>query len=159
MVDVVSPAEQWLNEYGKSHANASNKALHWISVPLIVISVIGLLWSLPVPDSFSRSSLALNWGTLFLMAAVVYYFILSISLAFGILPFIVFVVVTVSWLDRLATPLWAISGATFALAWIGQFVGHRIEGRPPSFFKDLQYLMIGPLWLLAAVYRRFRIPY
>jgi len=46
-----------------------------------------------------------------------------------------------------------------ALAWIGQFVGHAVEGKRPSFFKDLQFLLIGPLWLLAAAYRRFSLPY
>ncbi|WP_428100284.1 DUF962 domain-containing protein [Candidatus Rariloculus sp.] len=155
----MSAADKWLDEYGRNHGHAANKALHWVCVPLIVASLIGLLWSLPVPETFRQSSPVLNWGTLFIMASVVYYFILSLSLAFGILPFLVLVVVIVSRLDGLETPLWLISGVVFALAWAGQFIGHRIEGKPPSFFQDLQYLMIGPLWLLAAVYRRLRIPY
>ena len=41
----------------------------------------------------------------------------------------------------------------FVLAWIGQFIGHLIEGKRPSFFKDLQFLLIGPAWLMAFVYR------
>ena len=155
----MSAADQWLKEYGKDHDHAANKALHWVCVPLIVTSLIGLLWSLPVPEAFSESSPVLNWGTLFIMASVVYYFIMSLSLAFGILPFLVLAVVIVSWADGLATPLWLTSAIAFALGWLGQFIGHRIESKPPSFFKDLQYLMIGPLWLLAAVYRRLHIPY
>lgn len=155
----MSAADKWLDEYGRDHAHAANKALHWVCVPLIVTSLIGLLWSLPVPEAFSQSSPVLNWGTLFIMASVVYYFIMSLTLAFGILPFLVLVVVVVSWVDGLATPLWLISAVAFVLGWLGQFIGHRIEGKPPSFFKDLQYLMIGPIWLLAAVYRRLHIPY
>ena len=155
----MSAADKWLDEYGRDHAHAANKALHWVCVPLIVTSLIGLLWSLPVPEAFSQSSPVLNWGTLFIMASVVYYFIMSLTLAFGILPFLVLVVVIVSWVDGLATPLWLISAVAFVLGWLGQFIGHRIEGKPPSFFKDLQYLMIGPIWLLAAVYRRLHIPY
>lgn len=152
-------ADHWLNEYAESHTHRANAALHWVCVPLIVASLIGLLWSLPVPRAFSDSSPALNWGTLFLMAAVVYYFIMSISLAFGMLPFVVAIVAAVAWLDSLPAPLWLTSGGVFLLAWLGQFVGHWIEGKRPSFFKDLQFLMIGPLWLLATIYRRFGIPY
>src|SRR3546814_16065180 len=53
--------------------------------------------------------------------------------------------------------LW-LSIAIFVLAWIGQFIGHHVERARPSFFKDLQFLLIGPLWLLAAVYRSMSIP-
>lgn len=152
-------ADQWLGEYGQSHTDSTNALLHWICVPLIVISLIGLLWSLPVPVAFQQISPALNWGTTFLMAAVVYYFIISLSLAFGILPFILLVVAAVVWLDSLAIPLYLSSAGIFVTAWIGQFIGHLIEGKKPSFFKDLQFLMIGPLWLLAKIYRRLGVPY
>jgi len=62
-------------------------------------------------------------------------------------------------LARLPWPLWATSLGIFVIAWIGQFIGHAIEGARPSFFKDLQFLLIGPLWLVAAAYRRFSVPY
>ena len=55
--------------------------------------------------------------------------------------------------------LWAVSVAVFVLAWVGQFIGHAIEGKRPSFFKDVQFLLIGPIWLLAELYRRAGIPY
>lgn len=155
----MSQADQWLDRYGESHNNRINKLLHWICVPLIVVSLIGFLWSLPVPSAFRDTSPALNWGTIFLMAAVVYYFIMSISLAFGILPFIALVVASVFWLDSLTVSLPLVSAIIFVLAWIGQFIGHWLEGKRPSFFEDLQFLMIGPLWLLAALYRRLGIPY
>lgn len=151
--------DQWFEEYGESHRHPVNKALHWVCVPLIVISLVGLLWSLPVPQAFRDISPALNWGTAFIMAATVYYFILSLSLALGMLPFVMLVVLAVGWLDRIDWPLWSLSGAIFVLAWAGQFIGHAIEGRKPSFFKDMQFLMIGPVWLLGFVYRRLGIPY
>ena len=75
------------------------------------------------------------------------------ALGLGILAYIV------SLLDTLAWPLWLTSVVIFIVAWIGQFVGHAVEGKRPSFFKDLQFLLIGPLWLLAAAYRRFSVPY
>jgi uncharacterized membrane protein YGL010W len=63
------------------------------------------------------------------------------------------------WMDGLSTPLWILCAAIFVVAWIGQFIGHAIEGAKPSFFKDMQFLMIGPLWLMSFVYRRLGIPY
>ena len=149
----------WLAEYGESHQHPTNKLIHWICVPAIVFSVIGLLWALPVPRPFVQISPALNWALLFTMAAVVYYFILSVPLGLGATLVLAALLLLAARLDDVATPLWAVSLAVFVIAWIGQFIGHRIEGRKPSFFKDLQFLMIGPLWLLAAAYRRAGIPY
>jgi len=101
----------------------------------------------------------MNWGMLFLMASIVYYFILSPRLALGMLVVTAAFVLCLLWLERLDTPLWQTCAATFVLAWIGQFIGHAVEGERPSFFKDLQFLMIGPLWLLSFVYRRLGIPF
>lgn len=150
---------EWLEHYGESHTHRINRVLHWICVPLIVMSLIGLLWSLPVPEEFSRASPALNWGTLFIMAAVVYYFIMSISLAFGILPVVISMVAIVAWVDTLSAPLWLVSAAMFVISWSGQFIGHWFEGEQPPFLQDLQLSMIAPLWLLATIYRRLKIPY
>ncbi len=90
---------------------------------------------------------------------MVYYFVMSIPLALGMLPFVLLVVVIVNWMDGLPGPLWLWSAIVFVVAWIGQFYGHAVEGRRPAFFRDLQFLMIGPLWLLAALYRRLGISY
>ncbi len=152
-------ADEWFAEYGESHINPTNKPIHWICVPAIVVSVIGLLWSLPVPEAFRSISPALNWGTAFVMAAVVYYFLMSVSLGLGMVLVVLAMMAIVNWLDGFATPLWVISLAIFVIAWIGQFIGHVVEGKKPSFFKDLQFLMIGPAWLLGFVYRRLGIPY
>ncbi|HEV3183125.1 MAG TPA: Mpo1-like protein, partial [Steroidobacteraceae bacterium] len=149
----------WLSEYGSSHENPTNKLLHWICVPPIVLSVMGLLWSAPVPAAFSAVSAWLNWATLAAAAAVVYYVVLSPSLALGVLGAFVVLLAITQWLAHLPWPLWLTSLAIFGVGWTGQFVGHAVEGRRPSFFKDLQFLLIGPLWLLAAVYRRFSVPY
>ncbi|NGP53437.1 Mpo1-like protein [Thioalkalivibrio sp. XN8] len=150
---------QWLDEYGESHQDPVNKRIHWICVPAIVLSVIGLLWSIPVPAAFAAISPALNWAVLLAMAAVVYYFILSVPLALGAAAVLLLLLLAAAGLDRLAVPLWLTSIVIFVVAWIGQFIGHQIEGRKPSFFKDLQFLMIGPLWLLAAAYRAAGLRY
>ena len=155
----MSIADQWLRRYGENHEHAVNRALHCLSIPLIIVAVVGLLWSAPVPEAFSQSSPALNWGMLFLMASVVYYFVLSFALAIGMLPFVTLIAIAVVWLDGLTTPLWIISAAAFAVAGAGQIIGHAFERRSVSLFTDLNLVMIGPLWLLAALYQRLRIPY
>ena len=149
----------WLSEYGASHQNATNKLLHWICVPAIVLAVMGFLWSAPVPAALAVMSPWINWATLTAVAAVVYYLVLSPALAVGVALAFVALLAIVQWLASLPWPLWQTSLVIFVVAWIGQFIGHAVEGKRPSFFKDLQFLLIGPLWLLAAAYRRFSLPY
>lgn len=151
-------ADRWLNEYAAIDDRPASRAVESVLVLLTVTSTVGLLWSLPVPQAFSGSSPALNWGSLFLMAAVVYYFIISINLAVGLLPFVVLVVAAVTWLDSLPAPLWLLCGAGLVVGLLAQSVLRRVEGRP-VFLRQLKFLMLGPMWLLAALFRRLRIPY
>jgi uncharacterized membrane protein YGL010W len=151
--------DQWLEDYGASHRHPVNKALHWLCVPPIVMTVLGLLWSIPVPTAFAALSPWLNWATLAGAAAIAWYFLLSAALAAGLVPVLLAMCAVVAWLDTLAWPLWQSCLAIFVVAWIGQFVGHAVEGQRPSFFKDLQFLLVGPLWLLAFVYRSLGLRY
>lgn len=149
--------DQWLTEYGESHRHPINKRLHWICVPIIVWSVIALLWSIPTA---SRWHELLNWGTFAVAAAVAFYAVLSLPLAVGALPILLVMLASLPLIERTAlAPVWKIGAELFVAAWIGQFIGHRIEGKRPSFFKDIAYLLIGPLWLLADLYRRLGIRY
>lgn len=152
-------ADEWFREYGTSHQNPTNKMIHWICVPAIVFSLVGVLWSLPRPDAFAQVSPWLNWGTAFVALAMIYYVALSWPLAVGMVVVSALVVLGNHALSELETPLWQISVAIFVIAWIGQFIGHRIEGRKPSFFKDIQFLLIGPVWLLGFIYRRLGLRY
>jgi uncharacterized membrane protein YGL010W len=151
--------EQWFGEYGESHKNPRNELLHILCVPAIVLSVIGFLWSIPLPAAFAELSPWLNWATIALVLAVAYYFALSVPLGIGAAVGLGILAYIVSWLDTLAWPLWFTCVVIFVVAWIGQFIGHAIEGKRPSFFKDLQFLLIGPLWLLGHLYRRLGIAY
>lgn len=150
---------QWLDEYGESHRNPVNKLLHWVCVPAIVVSVIGLLWSLPVPGAFRALSPWLNWATITALLSLVYYYSLSPALALGSVLVFAAMFALVQGLLRLPWPLWQASATIFVVAWIGQFIGHACEGKRPSFYKDLQFLLIGPLWLLAFVYRGLGLQY
>jgi uncharacterized membrane protein YGL010W len=151
-------ANQWLDEYGSSHRNTTNEALHWICVPVILWCVLGLLWITPFPNSIRAAIPFANWATLITLLALIYYALLSVPLALGIFPLLLLMLYSIALLNgnRLA-PLWLICGTLFVLAWIGQFIGHAIEKKRPSFFKDLQFLMIGPMWLLSNVYQRLGI--
>ena len=149
-----------LDEYAESHRNGTNKTIHWICVPAIMISLIGLLWSIPVPRLFHEVPFSLNWGVLFVLAAMVYYLALSPTLALGmVLVSFLFLWVVYQLEQHGSLPLWAISLVIFVLAWIGQFIGHKIEGKKPSFLKDLQFLLIGPVWLLSFIYQKLGIKY
>ena len=151
--------EQWFGEYGESHSNPGNELLHIICVPPIVLSVIGFLWAIPIPAAFAQMSPWLNWATIVMALAIVYYFTLSVSLGIGAAIGLGVMAWAVSWLATLTWPLWLTCLVVFAAGWIGQFIGHAIEGKRPSFFKDVQFLLIGPLWLLGHLYRRLGISY
>ena len=145
-----------LNEYGESHQNKTNKKIHWFCVPAIMFSLLGILWSLPFPVKFSPF---INWATVLIVLSLIYYLFLSWKLACGMLFSSLFMILILQWMDSFSVPLWQIAIVIFIVAWIGQFIGHNIEGKRPSFFRDIQFLLIGPVWLLADVYRKFDLKY
>jgi len=152
--------QQLLDEYAGSHTHPGNKLIHWICVPLIVWSVVALLWSLPFPTALQTGLAPFNWAVVALVLAQVYYFRLSVQLGTGVFLFNLFLLWLASMLEMAAPwPLWLMALVVFVLAWIGQFVGHVLEGKRPSFFKDLQFLLIGPAWLMSFVYRQLGLRY
>lgn len=152
-----------LAEYGDSHQNETNKAIHWICVPLIFFSVVGMVASIPsgmVQSFMGEGNPYANWATIALILVIIYYVSLSIWLAVGMAVFSLLCLMTINFIVQLSeTPLWVICIIVFTLAWIGQFYGHKVEGKKPSFFKDLQFLLIGPAWLMHFIYKKMGIPY
>jgi uncharacterized membrane protein YGL010W len=146
---------QWLDEYGSSHRNHTNKLIHWICVPAIFFSIIGFLYAIPLPLKFN---IPLTVAHIVLLLVIIYYARLSPSLAAGMLV----IGIACLWLWRLIAGsglvVWEVALIIFVLAWIGQFIGHKIEGAKPSFFKDLQFLLIGPAWLMSFIYKKAGIP-
>jgi len=129
---------KWLSEYSQSHQNPTNQLLHRICVPAIFFSLLGIFWSIPVGHT--------NFAVIAIILAMFFYVRLGMKAVLLILPqIIISVVILHYWSQQSST--WEISLAIFILAWIGQFIGHKIEGKKPSFFKDLQFLLIGPLWV------------
>jgi uncharacterized membrane protein YGL010W len=136
--------DQWFDEYGESHRNPVNKLLHWICVPLITFSVLGILWAIH------------PWISLLAVAlSLAFYASLSWRIAAAMLVFSLIMLGILASMPHVLIP----SVAIFIIAWIGQFIGHHLEGMKPSFFKDLQFLLIGPIWLLGFVFRTFGLRY
>ena len=148
-------AEQWFAEYGESHQDHRNELIHWICVPLIFFSVLGFVWEIPIPDAWREAVPWFNWTLVAMAAAYAFYLRLSARLSAGLLFFMAACYAGVVALD-VAAP-WSVGkicSVVFVLAWIGQFIGHQIERRKPSFFKDIVFLLIGPAWLMSMVYKK-----
>lgn len=153
------PIDQWLQEYGVSHQNPINKLIHWICVPLIYLDILGLIWSIPTP-TWMAANPWLNWGSLGSIVIVAMYIRMSPSLAVGMALFNIACCASLVWYDATITiPLWQTCIVAFVVLWVLQFIGHKIEGEKPSFLDDIQFLLIGPAWLMGFIYRRLGIPY
>lgn len=135
-----------LAQYAESHRNPVNEAIHCVCVPAIVFSVVGLIWAIHPLAALGAAILAL-----------IYYFTLSIRFAIGMLAMSGIFLWLLSMLPQHV--IWQISLAIFVVAWIGQFIGHKIEGKKPSFFDDVRFLLIGPLFVLGILYRRLHVIY
>ena len=149
--------DQWFDEYAVSHQNPKNKAIHYICVPAIFFSIIGLIMSIPstiLKNIFHLNAPIIeNWATLLLVFVIAFYLRLSASMALKMALFSVFCLIVNFYISHYVW-LWLFSIGVFALAWIGQFYGHAIEGKKPSFLKDLQFLLIGPAWVAENLFSR-----
>ena len=148
--------DKWFSEYAVSHQNKTNKAIHYLCVPAIFFSIVGLLMSIPpafLKNIFPGSyPLLENWATLTLLFVLVSYFRLSVVMGIKILVFAGFCI-TGNYLIGQVASLWLVSLIIFTVAWVGQFYGHKVEGKKPSFLKDLQFLLIGPAWVIDNLFR------
>jgi uncharacterized membrane protein YGL010W len=148
-----------LAEYDESHQNPTNKAIDWFAVPVIAWAVLAILWVLPTPGFF-RGVPYLNWATIVCALTVIYYLTLSTPLAIGMVLLSLIAIGMIQLVDEsISIKLEWIAAALFIFARVFQFAGHEVEGKKPSFFKDLQFLLIGPAWLMHFLFRRLRIPY
>ena len=148
----------WNIEYGLYHKNKINKIIHWICIPLIIFSLFGLLSLINFQFMIGEGYYKINVLGIFIILVLWYYLRLSKPLALGMLVIsLLFAgIIDLISLNSKITLFYLYLGI-FILAWIGQFIGHKFEGKKPAFFKDLQFLLIGPLWLLAFIYNKFNI--
>jgi uncharacterized membrane protein YGL010W len=135
--------DQLLAHYEESHRDPRNERIHFVAIPLIMLSLIGLLYVLHPWVAYA-----------FILASMVYYARLSTVF---LVTMAVLSVVGLALVYAMGEYRLTISVAIFVGAWIAQFVGHNMEGRKPSFFEDLQYLWVGPIFVLSKLFLKFGI--
>lgn len=146
--------EQWLDEYNAAHQNPRNKTIHYYCVPAIAVTTIALLWLVPLPVVDA------NLGQVLLILAMFFYGYLSFKLALGMLPFVLLLAAGIMFYQaNVALPMWIPAAVIWIAAWALQFIGHKAESQKPSFFTDILFLLIGPLWILAAAFDKLGIRY
>lgn len=156
----------YFEKYSESHQNSTNKMIHWICVPLIVFSLFGLIWAIPFPhlDFLGRYNGYVNFASFLIAFAIYYYYRLSPVLSYLMLLLMMFFSAGIVSLEKMHNnsgwpQMWEVCLGIFVISWIGQFIGHKIEGKKPSFLDDLRFLLIGPIWLLHFLLKKAGIRY
>ena len=148
--------ETWFAEYAESHQNKLNQKIHYICVPVIFFSIVGLISSIPnnflIDSSPINHPVFNNFATFALAVVMIFYIRLSFK-TFLFMTFFSILCLYGNYYLSLIAPLFTVSILIFVVAWIGQFYGHKIEGKKPSFLKDLQFLLIGPAWVFQKLTR------
>lgn len=150
MSSKTSKVDQWFSLYAQSHQHPTNKKIHYVCVPLIFYSTLAFLEGVSRVE-FLNLPFSLSFALVLLGG--IFYLQLRSGLAMAAL-----IVAFLSWWSFyfLSSQVLVSAGAVvFVAAWVGQFVGHQIEGVKPSFLQDLAFLLIGPLWVLKAARDRF----
>ena len=132
-----------LESYEKSHQNPINEAIHIIAIPLIMFSILGMTAAF---DIFLE----------YLLVGIVFFYYLKLSKIAALLM-LVWLLIYLGLVVLLKPYIIEISILLFAFGWILQFLGHFIEGKRPSFFEDLRYFLIGPLFVVQKVISKFGI--
>jgi uncharacterized membrane protein YGL010W len=159
------PVDVYFAKYAESHQNPTNKLIHWICVPLIVFSLLGLAWAIPFPHlKFLGPYYGyFNWASFLIAFSMYFYYKLSPVLSYAMLLIIMlfcyFITLLAGWQANGGPALWLVSLVIFVVSWIGQFIGHNIEGKKPSFLDDIKFLLIGPIWLVHFIFKKFNIKY
>ena len=157
----MSQIDIYLQQYGESHQNATNKLIHWFCVPAIMFSLFGMLYAIPFPGG---RGLFTNWAAVTMAITLIYYLRLSFTMFLGFIFIGGLMILGVDVIfeyvvDFDPKKLAYISMSIFVIAWIGQFIGHKIEGKKPSFLDDVKFLLVGPLWLLHFIYNKIGVGY
>ncbi len=132
-----------LAHYGSSHTHPTNEVIHFVAIPLIALSLLGLLFYVHPYLAYA-----------FIAASMVYYARLSLVFFVSMTAFSALMLWLVWVMGSQVLP---ISATIFVGAWIAQFVGHKLEGKKPSFFEDIQYLWVGPLFVLSKLFEKLGI--
>ena len=135
--------DQLIAHYGESHKNPGNEVIHFIAIPLIMLSLLGMMYALHPFAAYS-----------FVAASMVYY--ARLSWVFFV-AMVLWSAITFAGVFAMGALVLPVSAAIFVGAWILQFIGHKMEGKKPSFFEDIQYLWVGPLFVLSKLFGKLGI--
>lgn len=141
--DATRKVDILLEHYGSSHKNATNELIHFVAIPLIMLSIVGLMYALNPWVAYA-----------FMAASMVYYARLSTVF---LIAMVVWSVLLFWLITLMGDRVWQTSLIIFVGAWIAQFIGHHLEGKKPSFFEDIQYLWVGPLFVLSKLFEKIGI--
>ena len=134
-----------LDEYAQSHQNKTNKIIHYFCVPIIFWSITAMLWVIKIPS-------VENLAIVITVLISIYYVSKDLKIAIQMIVFSILCLLLNSLLESQGLPLLMIAVVLFVIAWVFQFIGHNIEGKKPSFLKDLQFLLIGPAWIVKQLF-------
>ena len=137
-----------IDEYAESHQNSTNKKIHYFAVPIIFWAVTAILWVIKLPEPVYNLSIVVA------VLAAIYYLSKDLKIAIQMILFMMLCLLLNQWIESQGWPLLYLAIGLFIFAWILQFYGHKIEGKKPSFFKDLQFLMIGPAWIVSNLFAK-----
>ena len=137
--------DQLLAHYGESHTQPTNELIHFIAIPLIMLSLLGMLYAIHPYVAYA-----------FMAASMVYYARLSAVFLAAMSVQTVAMLAMVQWMSQ-AGVLVVACVSIFVVAWIFQFIGHKIEGKKPSFLEDLQYLWVGPLFVVSKLFLKLGV--
>ena len=153
--------DQLFSEYAESHQNKTNKLIHWICVSLIFFTIVGFISLIPAPHFCVA-----YFGCISLASIIA---LILVSIFYARLSWIITIIMLIVMLlmehfayainIHFSSNSWIIYLSIFVITWIFQFIGHKIEGKKPSFLKDLQFLLVGPIWLLHFILKKIAIPY
>ena len=161
----VRPVDIYIGQYSASHQNPTNKLIHWICVLLIIFSLLGFAWAIPFPSLKFLGSYNgyFNWASFLIAFSIYYYYKLSPVLSYFMLVVVMVlsygVIQLADWQRAGGPSLWLICIVILILSLAGQFIGNKIEGKKPAFLDDLKFLLIGPVWLLHFVLKKFYVKY
>jgi len=160
------PVDVYFDKYSESHQNHTNEIIHWLCVPAIVFSLFGLVWAIPFPylELLGKYNGYVNWASFLIAFAIYYYYKLSPVLSYFMLLLMMLFSAGIVSLEKMHNAagwpqMYQFCLGIFVIAWIGQFIGHKIEGKKPSFLDDVKFLLIGPIWLLHFILMKAKIKY
>lgn len=140
-------------DYASFHQTAGNKAFHRLGIPMIMLSLIGMLTHVTL---FDAGTVRIDLAMILIAASSAYYFVIEWRLALAMIAVSIAFYFIGAWI-----PFWA-NVALFVLGWIFQFIGHKVyEHKNPAFFRNFVHLLVGPLWILndlVPVVKTSRVP-